>query len=204
MSFASFVNKAADLISNTARGIAESGVIPKAVGKATRVGLNVGKTAGNFGFKVGMGTINTTLDAANFVADNHKTIAKGLKRFGEGVVSEVSEHGHAALGVVGKMDEWLMKPTTLDKSLIGRKFNAAGLLTVTAGMTLINGGKATAEYVQNRQGQNDGRLYRPTAQMSTPYALSEQMAYSQHGRSFADNAGATGDLVFALNNMRNG
>jgi hypothetical protein len=40
--------------------------------------------------------------------------------------------------------------------------------------------------------------------MSTPYQLSEQMAYSSHGRSFADNAGATGDLVFALNNMRNG
>ena len=97
-----------------------------------------------------------------------------------------------------------LKKTPLDKSLIGRSFNKRGLALVAVGATAVQGGKATAQYVQDRQGSNDGQLYRPTTQMSTPYQLSQQMATSPQGRSFADNAGATGDLVFALNNMRHG
>ena len=70
--------------------------------------------------------------------------------------------------------------------------------------TGMQGSRDVKQYIDSRQGQNDGQIYRPTPQISTPYQLSQQMAYSSHGRSFADNAGATGDLVFALNNMRNG
>ena len=204
MSFASFVDDISNAINKGIREVVDSEIIPKTVGKVTRAGVKVGKTAGGLGFKVGMGTINKTLDGANFIKDNYDDIAKGLKKVGGGVFDEATEWVHAAGGIAQKADDWFLKPTTLDKSLIGRSFNKKGLALVAVGATAVQGGKATAQYVSDRQGQNDGQIYRPTTQMATPYGLSEQMAYSQHGRSFADNAGATGDLVFALNNMRHG
>lgn len=204
MSFASFVDDISNALNKGIRAVADSEIIPKTVGKATRVGLNVGKTAGNVGFKVGTTAINKTLDGANFIKDNRKAIGRTLKGIGSGIMDEASDWANAAGGAAQKFDDWFLKPTTIDKSLIKRSFNKKGLALVAVGATAVQGGKATAQYVQDRQGQNDGQLYKPTTQMSTPYMLSEQMAYSSHGRSFADNAGATGDLVFALNNMRNG
>ena len=204
MSFASFVDDIANALNRGIREVVDSEIIPKAVGKVTRLGLNVGKVGGKVGWKVGTSTINKGLAGANFIKDNYDDIAKGLKKVGNGVFDEATEWVHAAGGVAQKVDDWFLKPATLDKSLIGRSFNKRGLALVAVGATAVQGGKATAQYIQDRQGQNDGQLYRPTTQMSTPYMLSEQMAYSQHGRSFADNAGATGDLVFALNNMRHG
>lgn len=204
MSFASFVDDIAESLNRGIRAVVDSEIIPKAVGKATRIGLNVGKPIANAGFKVGMGTINTGLGGANFIKDNYKAIGKGLKNAGLGVFDEGREWAHAAGTVADKFDRTFLKKTTLDKSLIGRSFNKKGLALVAVGATAVQGGKATAQYVQDRQGSNDGQLYRPTTQMSTPYQLSQQMATSPQGRSFADNAGATGDLVFALNNMRHG
>ena len=75
---------------------------------------------------------------------------------------------------------------------------------IAVGSTAMAGGREAKQYLDNRTGSNDGQLYSSTPRISTPYQLSQQMAYSSHGQSFADNAGATGDLVFALNNMRNG
>ena len=204
MSFASFIDDIADAINGGIRAFAKSEVLPKAVGKATRFGLDVGKTVGNFGFKVGMTGLNTGLDAANFVKDNHKEIADIGKKIGKAFGAEAKEWIHAGIGMAGKFDETFLTNATLDRSILGRKFNKKGLALVAVGATAMQGGREVKQYVNDRQGTNDGQLYRSTPMMSTPYQLSEQMAYSSHGRSFADNAGATGDLVFALNNMRNG
>lgn len=211
MSFASFVNNLSDAINDGIRAVANSGVIGNAVGKATRVGLNVGKAAGKAGFKVGTGTINTGLKGANFVKDHlddFKEVGKAFADMGKGVAQEANTIAQAgvAMGerVVKGIDKHLLKPAPLTKSLIGRSANAKGIALIAAGSMAMQGARDTKQYVQDRQGRNDGQLYRPTPSMSTPYQLSEQMAYSSHGNSYADNAGATGDLVFALNNSRRG
>lgn len=204
MSFASFVSKLSDAVNDGIRTISNSGVIPKTVGKVTRAGLEVGKTAGNVGFKVGMGAINKTLDSANFIKDNKDAIIGGAKAIGKSVALEANEFAQAGIGVAGTIDKMFLKSATLDRSIIGRKFNGPGLALIAVGATAMQGGRDVKQYLDSRQGQNDGQLYRPTTQISTPYQISEQMAYGSHGRSFADNAGATGDLVFALNNMRHG
>ena len=204
MSFGSFVNDIADALNNGIRAFAKSEILPKTVGKVTRLGLDVGKTAGNIGFKVGMTGLNTGLDAANFIKDNHEDIIKLGKKFGKALGEEAKEWTHAGIGIAGKFNETFLTDATLDRSIFGRKFNKKGLALVAVGATAMQGGREVKQYVDERQGSNDGRLYGTTPQMSTPYQLSEQMAYSSHGRSFADNAGATGDLVFALNNMRHG
>ena len=216
MSFASFVNKLSDTINDGIRAVANSGVIGDTVGKATRIGLNVGKAAGNVGFKVGAAGINTGLKGANFIKDNYEEIGKAFATVGKGAAQEANTiaQASAAMGerVVKGIDKHLLKPAPFTKSLIGRSFNKKGVALdwedicnqFYGGMMVMQGARDTKQYIEDRQGRNDGQLYRPTPQMSTPYMLSEQMAYSQHGRSFADNAGATGDLVFALNNMRNG
>ena len=208
MSFASFVNKLSDTINDGIRAVANSGVIGDTVGKATRVGLNVGKTAGNIGFKVGATGINTGLKGANFIKDNYKEIGKAFANVGKDAAQEANTIAQAGVAMgerlVKSIDRNLLKPAPLSKSLIGRSANAKGIALVAAGSMAMQGARDTKQYIQDRQGRNDGQLYRPTPSMSTPYQLSEQMAYSSHGNSFADNAGATGDLVFALNNMRNG
>ena len=197
MSFRSFVETISDTINDGIRNIAKSGTIPKVVGKTTRVGLNTGKRVGKAGFTVGMFGLNTGLDAANFVKDNYKSIFNA-------VTDEAGTFTRAAGGALELFDRTFLKEAPLSKSLIGRSFNKKGL-ALMAGVALASGTtSATKDYIQSRQGYNDGQIYRPTPQMSTPYMLSQQMAYSQHGRSFADNAGATGDLVFALNDTRHG
>ncbi len=203
MSFASFVDDLAEGINAGIRAFTDSRVLPKAVGKATRFGLNVGKPIANTGFKVGMGVINKGLDGANFIKDNKETIGRGLKTFGKSVVGEVNEIAQAGAGVVELVDRSpFLKKVPLKESLIGRSVTKPGV-ALAFGVSLAMGtGEATKDYINDRQGQNDGRLYGTTPRMSTPYQLSEQMAYGSSGRSFASNAGADGDLVRALYDMK--
>ena len=104
MSFASFVDNLAEGINAGIRAFTDSRILPKAVGKATRVGLNVGKPIANTGFKVGMGVINKGLDGANFIKDNRKAIGKGFKTFGKSVVGEANEIAQAGAGVIELAD----------------------------------------------------------------------------------------------------
>ena len=204
MSFASFVTKLGDAINDGIRSVADSGIIPKIVGKTTRAGLNVGKTAGNIAFKTGTFGINSGLKGANFIKDNYDEIIDGAKKLGSALGAEGKEWAHAGINAASLFDRTFLTEAPLSRSIFGRKFNKKGLALVAVGATAMQGGKDMKRYLDERTGANDGQLYRPTPTMSTPYQLSEQMAYSSHGRSFADNAGATGDLVFALNNMRHG
>ena len=203
MSFASFVDDLAEGINAGIRAFTDSRVLPNAVGKATRFGLNVGKPIANTGFKVGMGVINKGLDGANFIKDNREAIGKGLKTFGKSVVGEANEIAQAGAGVIELVDRSpFLKKVPLKESLIGRSVTKPGV-ALAFGVSLAMGtGEATKDYINDRQGQNDGRLYGTTPQLSTPYQLSEQMAYSSLGRSFVSNGGADGDLVKALYDMK--
>ncbi len=204
MSFASFVTDLSDSINKGIRAFANSDTVSNVSSKVFRTGLDAGKKVGNAAFTVGVGGINKVLGGANFIKDNREAIGNMAKRVGKGALLEANEFTQAGFGAIQKFDDWFLTEAPLDRSIIRRKFNKRGLALMAVGMTAMQGGRDVKEYVDNRQGSNDGQLYTPTTRMSTPYTLSEQMAYSQHGRSFADNAGATGDLVFALNNMRHG
>lgn len=203
MSFASFVDDLAEGINAGIRAFTDSRILPNAVGKATRFGLNVGKPIANTGFKVGMGVINKGLDSANFIKDNREVIGKGLKTFGKSVVGEANEIAQAGAGVIELVDRSpFLKKVPLKESLIGRSATKSGV-ALAFGVSLAMGtGEATKDYIDDRQGQNDGRLYGTTPQLSTPYQLSKQMAYSPLGRSFVSNGGADGDLVKALYDMK--
>ena len=96
----------------------------------------------------------------------------------------------------------IWKKTDLDDSLIGRKFTKGGMALFTAGAMAINAGSGAKGALDRRQGRNDGRIHGVTPSMTSPYDLANQMASTQIGQSFANNAGADGDLVRAVHNMR--
>ena len=117
---------------------------------------------------------------------------------------EANDFAQAGAGIIEIIDKSpFIKKVGLDRSLIKRQFTKPGVGLVAAGALAVGTVQAGDDYIKSRQGRNDGQLYKPTPMMNTPYQLSQQMAYGNSiGNSFADNAGATGDLVFALNNMR--
>lgn len=86
-----------------------------------------------------------------------------------------------------------------DTSLItGMKATGLGVGLISAGALMANTPRAGREFVSMYRGSNDGMLY-TNAPVNT-YA--QQMAGTQVGHSYAYNAGATGDLLFALHNQR--
>ena len=182
---------------------------PKAYNKVVRP---IGKAAFDTTLKVGANTLEGTANTVDHFRrnkDTYKRIGKGMLNTADdiamGVAREAGIWAQAGANVLGGLKKLgLVEKTTLDKSMIGWRFTKRGKAAMTAGALLIGSAGATKDYTESRIGRNDGQLYRPTPTMSNPYDLSSQMAYSSIGQSYANNAGATGDLVFALNNLRNG
>ena len=93
-----------------------------------------------------------------------------------------------------------MKKTALFKRdetsvLLGAKATKLGVGVIAAGSFIAGTPKAANTFVEMQKGRNDGSV-----RTNTPvnnYAQTGQM-----GHSYANNAGATGDLVFALHNQR--
>nr|DAM44840.1 MAG TPA: hypothetical protein [Bacteriophage sp.] len=97
----------------------------------------------------------------------------------------------------------LMKKTALFKRddasiLLGAKATKLGVGVIFAGSLVSGVPKAAQDYMLMQKGQNDGTV-RTNAPVNN-YA--QQMANQRVGSSYANNAGATGDLVFALHNQR--
>ena len=200
MSFTSFVKRATHGIKSTMKYISDDldagSKIGTAVGKVTKKGLKKGFDAATGAGVVGTATLKNMKEFAVLHGDDMKNIGKGLIKEGSAMV-------HAGAGAVELLDRsGLMKSVGLGESLIKRRLTKPGVALLMAGSFVASSGKAGKEYIEQRQGSNDGQLYRPTPMSGTPYQLSQQMAFSSQGRSFADNAGADDDLVKALHNMR--
>jgi hypothetical protein len=203
MSIRGFANGVADAIEAVANTIHNSGIIQGTVRHGTRL---VGKTA-QFGGKTALKAANVGLagvaESVDFIRRNQDTIKAGAKAFGKGTAQEAGTWGKAAVGAVDMLDRSpFVKAVDFTDSLVGRKFTGLGTAVVVGGALISNTGKATKDYIQNRAGQNDGVVRRPAPTMTNPYDLSSQMAYSSIGQSFANNAGADGDLALALSKMR--
>ena len=197
-----------DLLSNTIRTVTDSNLTKNATStfydKVIRRGA---KAAGNAGLKVGASGMKMAGDTAEHIRNNKEAyakIGKSFAKFGADTVREANTFAQAGVGAMEMLKKAGILETTddLGKSLIGLKFTAGAkvaLLPAAAAVGVIGG---TKDHLTNREGRNDGQTYSITPSMSNPYELSQQIAYSQSGRSFSQNAGADGDLVRALSNMR--
>ena len=204
MSFKSFVDGVGDFISGGIKAFDNSGIpseLGHVIGKTTSTGAGaVGKVA----TKGSSAAISGVAKTKKFIAEHGDDIKEGAIKAGKTTLLEANAWGQAAAGAVEAVDRTLLKKAPLGDSLIGRKFNGAGLAVMGTGAVLTGTISSGKEYINNRQGSNDGRLYGVTPQITNPYSISQEMAYSQHGQSFANNASADGDLVLALSKMKGG
>lgn len=155
-------------------GAAMGGLLADADGNAP-----IGKTAA---IGAGIGAISTAIPGG----------ASAVGLIGAGGAA-LAASGAEALGSVGKhMIKMPKGALTLDNlNEIKMTGLGKGLL---GGAVLLGGVKdAYSYYEKSRMGVNDGMLR--TATPTVPI---------QKQQSFDNNGGATGDLVFALNNLRNG
>ena len=215
MSIRGFANGLSKMVQNATNAIVGSKIIPNmATGAYNKIVKPIGKAAFNTTLKTGA----VASQAAAGVVDNSDTIKKvgkavfnGAKTVGTEVGTGVIHEGsaflqagvNAAIGLGKGLEKMgLVKQVPLDKSLIGWKLTGTGKTALFAGAFAVNAVGASKDYLtEGRTGRNDGQLYRLTPQMVNPYEISQQMASSPSiGNAYANNAGATGDLVFALDN----
>ena len=206
MSFKSWIDDVADAISGGIRGFANSGVAGKTVGKTARLGLDMGKKIGSTGLHISAFGLSKIFDGVSWIIDHREGIGRTAKNIGAGVADEGFTWAKAGVNFIEKLAQSgkIIEKTDVDKSLLGWKFTKGAKTAITAGAFLTGTIGASKDYLtQGRTGRNDGRTYSPTPDQTSPYSLSYGMANSPSiGQSFANNAGATGDLVFALSNMR--
>lgn len=88
----------------------------------------------------------------------------------------------------------LLKNT--DDNLIGMKFSTLGKGLLLVGALGVGAADATQDFTRSRIGSNDGQSYN-----NAP--LINGQTFKAMGNSYSDNAGATGDLVFAMHDQRN-
>lgn len=189
-------------------------------GKATKIGV---KGAVNVGNKVMDGVeatikadkkamvgkaINNVKKVGAATVDNVLTDDKSYKRILDGGISkklnlldEVSQHTRAAGNLAYQIGAGAKIPftkgklkmpallKTSDDSLIGLRATKTGTALAIGGAAIMGTPRGIKEFADDRKGYSDGQ--------ATGHAPSYTPAYLQNG-------GATGDLVFALNNLRQG
>ena len=195
-----------DIMSDAINRFADAGYGGKAV-KAfhDKITRPVGKAAGNTALKAGAVGMSGAAETVDFFRRNKDKIISGTKTFAGGVGREVGTLTRAGFGAIELLERAHIIESTagdLGKSLVGYKLTAGaklGLLPIAA-LAMTPG--AARDSLERRQGRNDGRTYSVTPSMTNPYEISQQIAYSQMGQSFANNAGADGDLIRAISGMR--
>ena len=186
--------------------------IGKVLGKGLEVGIGAGVNIGAKGVNAGLGTINTVMDQILDEDSLTRKVGKGLlwtgKKVGGGVAKEAYKTANAGVNGAKKVYDLsikagLLKRVGVDKSLVGHELTKRGKAAVTGVALIASAATASKDYLTHgREGRNDGQTYRLTPTMTNPYDVANQMASTQIGQSFANNAGADGDLVKAVHNMR--
>ena len=186
--------------------------IGKVLGKGLEVGVGAGVNIGAKGVNAGLGTINTVMEQVLDEDSLTRKVGKGLlwtgKKVGGGVAKEAYKTANAGVNGAKKVYDLsikagLLKRVGVDKSLVGHELTKRGKAAVTGVALIASAATASKDYLTHgREGRNDGQTYRLTPTMTNPYDVANQMASTQIGQSFANNAGADGDLVKAVHNMR--
>jgi hypothetical protein len=211
--FGKAITKIGDATADSIRNITNKGYAGDAVEKLyDKVVRPVGKKAFDTSLKVGASTLEDVANVVDHVrnhAGDYKRTGKAVLGFGKKVAGDAVKEGnelvHAAYGAAELLERMHIITDTggdFSKSLLGYKFTPGakwGAVAIALGAGAVD---STKDYMTNRTGRNDGRTYGVTPSMTNPYQLSQQVAYSQMGQSFSNNAGADGDLIRALSNMR--
>ena len=186
--------------------------IGKVLGKGLEVGVGAGVNIGAKGVNAGLGTINTVMEQVLDEDSLTRKVGKGLlwtgKKVGGGVAKEAYKTANAGVNGAKKVYDLsikagLLKRVGVDKSLVGHELTKRGKAAVTGVALIASAATASKDYLTHgREGRNDGQTYRLTPTMTNPYDVANQMASTQIGQSFANNAGADGDLVKAVHNRR--
>ena len=182
----------------------------------------MGKAAGKIAAKPIKGTYNLAKNQYNKLKDIDteelgKTIKKKGKEIGAsgayGAMNEFELIGDsmnlikhqmlgdapitkAMFGADNKLSKILSKTATIqrtDKNMLGYKFTGLGAAALVPASLVAGTPDAYKEFTDMYRGQSDGQLYTNAPINTYGKAL---------GNSYANNAGATGDLVFALHNQR--
>ena len=192
-----------DALSNTIRNAFNSNTVKNASKKIGKAIGHTPKFLGNTALKAGATASVVAADGVEI----GKKVGKTALKFGLGTIKEGNELVHAGAGMVELLEKAHILESVngnLGKSMVGYKLTAGaklGLLPIGLLAGAIGG---TKDYMTSeaRQGRNDGMIRRPTPAATNPYELAQSMAYSQAGRSYADNAGADADLARAISGMR--
>ena len=171
----------------------------KAVGSATlQVGKTTAQAVGAATYHTGKGAYKVAKGTANFTAAVAKDAWAARNETGPNNVIGRQIHN---VGVMGRaMGNWerakdVYNPVTGKLSHKSAHFNFSKKgKAALFGPALIAGGIGAAQtYEDNRVGQIDSNVVTATPDFTPPKQA-----------SYADNCGATGDLVFALHNNRFG
>lgn len=130
----------------------------------------------------------------------------GLSSMGAGAMGFAATGGLAAAGsalsnIYGIGAKSISLPKNMDSmklgDMTGAKFTGFGKAMLGLGAVAQGVRGADEAFIKSRTGRSDGRVRSATPMIPN---------YSQQtsGGSYSNNGGATGDLVFALNNLRHG
>lgn len=187
------------------------GIIGKTLGKALNVGINIGLAGVNFlakdstrqAIKTGVkGAYNTSKkigkSGLNGLAEEAKVgirsvnLLKGQLVGDAPITTSLFGPDHKITKIAKKLAPF---ERSEDSLFLGAKAKKGTALLFVAGSVVAGTPKAGREFINMHKGQHDGQLYK-NAPINT-YSQGPTM-----GNSYARNAGATGDLVFALHNQR--
>lgn len=177
-----------------ARNIMKSpGKVAAALGVGAASGALIADTAGEDPKKGAM-----AMGTAAGVGAGYLGAAGAITTLGSGVAG-MAVGGIGAVGALGgKMIKMPGKDVKLGLDNLGEiKMSKFGVGVLGAGILLSSGAKAYKTLEKSRMGTNDGMLRSATPVMPQP-----QQELNGRQTSYANNASATGDLVFALRNNR--
>lgn len=129
-------------------------------------------------------SVSGKLNLLDEVGVHTRGISEAMYSLGKGSQFDIKLGANKSV----KLNTGLFKAS--DTSLIGIKATGLGTAGLMAASTLSGVGDAGKKFNQDRQGYRDGQ-----AQGHAP---------QQYTSAYQNNGGATGDLVFALNNLRHG
>lgn len=170
-------------------------VTDKIVDGSAKRGIHTLKEAGKKGLE-GIGKIG--IKAGLHAGEEVKFQTDALSFMKKTLTGETPISG-SMLGYSHPVTKALSKTALLKSNqdnLVGMKFTGLGGTFLLAGALGIGSAEAVDDYSKGRVGYNDGNI------RSHAPAMNSQ-TFSSMGQSYNDNAGATGDLGFALHNQRN-
>lgn len=183
-----------------------SGGATKIVGEGAKTGFNLGKKA----LAKGTGAVAKFLEK-----DGPVKLASNAGKFGAGTLDDIETTVHGVNNILGKatrgyeakgVNNFLNKKfktsrfeghrygaliKNSDKNLFGFKATGLGVGMLAVGGAVVGAKDAAEERIARQRGMAAG--VGGNAPINT---------YAYQGHSYADNAGATGDLVLSMHNQR--